>query len=92
MTRHKVVIAEQIAEAGIESLAKSCDVVVLVGEPRDRVIAEMATASALIVRSATSVDEEMITAAPNLVVIGRAGIGVDNIDIPAATKHGVMVV
>jgi D-3-phosphoglycerate dehydrogenase len=92
VTRHKVVIAEQIAEAGIESLAKSCDVVILVGEPRDRVIAEMATASALIVRSATSVDEEMIVAAPNLAVIGRAGIGVDNIDVEAATKHGVMVV
>jgi D-3-phosphoglycerate dehydrogenase len=92
VTRHKVVIAEQIAEAGIESLAESCDVVILVGESRDRVIAEMATASALIVRSATSVDEAMIVAAPNLAVIGRAGIGVDNIDIDAATKHGVMVV
>lgn len=92
MTRHKVVIAEQIADAGIEALEKSCDVVVLVGEPRIRVMEEMATASALIVRSATKVDEEMITTSPNLAVIGRAGIGVDNIDVDAATRNGVMVV
>jgi D-3-phosphoglycerate dehydrogenase len=92
VTRHKVVIAEQIADAGIESLEESCVVVVLVGEPRDRVMEELATASALIVRSATTVDAEMIAAAPNLAVIGRAGIGVDNIDLEAATRHGVMVV
>jgi D-3-phosphoglycerate dehydrogenase len=92
VTRHKVVIAEQIADAGIESLEESCDVVVLVGEPRDRVMEELATASALIVRSATTVDAEMIAAAPTLAVIGRAGIGVDNIDLEAATRHGVMVV
>jgi D-3-phosphoglycerate dehydrogenase len=92
VARHKVVIAEQIADAGIESLEASCDVVVLAGEPRDRVMEELATAAALIVRSATTVDAEMIAAAPNLAVIGRAGIGVDNIDIEAATRHGVMVV
>ena len=92
MARHKVVIAEKIADAGVDSLAESCDVVVLVGESRERVMAEMTEASALIVRSATKVDEEMIAAAPNLAVIGRAGIGVDNIDIEAATRHGVMVV
>ncbi|MCL1599105.1 MAG: phosphoglycerate dehydrogenase, partial [Actinomycetia bacterium] len=92
MGRHKVVVAEQIAQAGIAALGTTCDVVVTVGEPIERTIAELADASALIVRSATTVDEEMITAAPNLAVIGRAGIGVDNIDIDAATRHGVMVV
>jgi D-3-phosphoglycerate dehydrogenase len=92
VARHKVVIAEQIADAGIEALRESCDVVVLVGEPRERVMGELATASALIVRSTTKVDDEMIAAAPDLAVIGRAGIGVDNIDIESATRHGVMVV
>ncbi|VAV96287.1 D-3-phosphoglycerate dehydrogenase, partial [hydrothermal vent metagenome] len=92
MGRHKVVVAEQIAQAGIAALEETCDVVVTVGEPIERTIAELADASALIVRSATTVDEAMITAAPNLTVIGRAGIGVDNIDVEAATRHGVMVV
>jgi len=92
VARHKVVIAEQIAEAGIEALRETCDVAVIIGEGRDRLMDELATASALIVRSATSVDEEMIASAPHLAVIGRAGIGVDNIDIEAATRYGVMVV
>jgi D-3-phosphoglycerate dehydrogenase len=52
----------------------------------------LATAHALIVRSATTVDDEMLAGAPNLKVIGRAGVGVDNIDIPAATGRGIAVV
>ncbi len=92
MGHHKVVIAESIAPAGIAALERSCHVVTVVGEPQARLIAELADASALIVRSATKVDKEMIEAAPHLAVIGRAGIGVDNIDVAAATSHGVMVV
>jgi len=92
MDRPKVVIAETIAAAGIEALKESCDVVLTAGEPRARTLVELADAAALIVRSATQVDEEMIAAAPQLSVIGRAGIGVDNIDVDAATAHGVMVV
>ena len=52
---------------------------------------QLANAAALIVRSATQVDETMIAKAPGLKAIGRAGVGVDNIDIDAATKHGVAV-
>lgn len=92
MTRHKVVVAEQIADAGVAALERSCDVVVVVGEPRERVLKELHEASAIIVRSATTVDREMIEAGPSLQVIGRAGIGVDNIDIETATSQGVMVV
>lgn len=92
MSRPKVVVAETIASAGIETLEASCDVVFTVGESRERTISELADASALIVRSATQVDEEMIAAAPQLAVIGRAGIGIDNIDVDAATANGVMVV
>lgn len=92
MGHHKVVVAERIAAAGIAALERSCDVVLAVDEPRARLLAELADASALIVRSATKVDKEMIEAAPGLTVIGRAGTGVDNIDVDAATRHGVMVV
>ncbi len=52
----------------------------------------MANAHGLIVRSATQVDAEVFAAAPNLRVVGRAGVGVDNIDLKAATAAGVLVV
>lgn len=92
MGRPTVVVAEAIAAEGIETLASTADVVDMVGRPRDELLAAMPRASAIIVRSATQVDREVIEAAPELAVIGRAGIGVDNIDIDAATEHGVMVV
>lgn len=87
-----VVIAEAIADAGIEALTENCDVRDLVGADRSEVLSALKDASALIVRSATDVDRAMIEAAPMLEVVGRAGIGVDNIDLEAATEHGVMVV
>ncbi|MEN8041007.1 MAG: hydroxyacid dehydrogenase, partial [Actinomycetota bacterium] len=92
MGRPKVVIAEPIADGGIDYLSTSCDVVDAVGRSRDELLALIEDASAIIVRSATQVDKEMIEAAPSLAVVGRAGIGVDNIDLNTATEHGVMVV
>ncbi len=92
MSRPIVIIAEAIADEGIDALAVNADVVDLVGADRAVVLAAMAEASAIIVRSATKVDREMIEAAPGLTVIGRAGIGTDNIDLDAATERGVMVV
>jgi D-3-phosphoglycerate dehydrogenase len=92
MSQRKVVVLEAIADAGIEGLAVDYTVVDAVGESRDEVMLRIADASGIIVRSATRVDREMIEAAPNLEVIGRAGIGVDNIDLDAATEFGVMVV
>ncbi len=91
-SRPKVVVAEPIAPAGIAALAEHCDVDVAVDAPRDDLLERMAGAAALIVRSATKVDAELIGAAPGLQVIGRAGIGVDNIDVAAATVAGVLVV
>ncbi|KAA3635411.1 MAG: phosphoglycerate dehydrogenase [Armatimonadetes bacterium] len=90
--RRKVIVAEAIAEAGISTLEAECDVIDLVGADRSTVLASLGDAAALIVRSATQVDREMIEAGPFLEVIGRAGIGVDNIDLDAATEHGVLVV
>ncbi|MGH8874363.1 MAG: phosphoglycerate dehydrogenase [Acidimicrobiia bacterium] len=87
-----VVVAETIAEAGIELLRVSCRVEVAVGLGREELLARLADASGLIVRSTTAVDRPLLDAAPHLRVVGRAGIGVDNIDLPAATERGVLVV
>ena len=92
MSRPNVIIAEAIAQQGIDALSATADVIDLVGADRSDVLAAMGRASAIIVRSATKVDREMIEAAPDLTVIGRAGIGTDNIDLDAATERGVMVV
>lgn len=88
----KVIIAEPIAQAGLDALAGTAEVVDLVGEGRDVIMDHIGEAAAIIVRSATKVDRSMIEAGPNLAVIGRAGIGTDNIDVTAATELGVMVV
>lgn len=92
MEQHKVVVAEKIAESGIETLERTCDVDVAVGMERSELIGRLADAAGLVVRSATQVDAELIAAAPRLQVIGRAGIGVDNIDLEAATAAGIVVV
>jgi D-3-phosphoglycerate dehydrogenase len=88
----KVVVAEALAAAGIDVLSDSAEVVNAAGWDRSALIEALADAQGLVVRSATNVDADMIEAAPALRVIGRAGIGVDNIDIAAATRHGVLVV
>jgi D-3-phosphoglycerate dehydrogenase len=62
------------------------------GTDRPALLKELATASAILVRSATQVDAEAIAAAPQLKVVARAGVGLDNVDIKAATAAGVMVV
>jgi D-3-phosphoglycerate dehydrogenase / 2-oxoglutarate reductase len=92
MSLPSVIIAESIAEAGLEALAGTADVIDLVGAPRSLILEYIPGASAIIVRSATKVDREMIEAAASLAVIGRAGIGTDNIDVAAATERGIMVV
>ncbi len=61
------------------------------GRPASELIADLADADALVVRSATKVSREMIEAAPKLRVIARAGTGVDNVDVPAATARGIVV-
>jgi len=87
-----VVVADRLAEAGLELLRRTegLETVVTAGEP-DRLAPALATAHGLIVRSGTTVTEELITAAPHLSVIGRAGVGVDNIDLDAATRRGIAV-
>lgn len=88
----RVLVAEAISEAGLEILRASAHVDMAVGVDREELGRRLRDADALVVRSATKVDSHLIASAPRLRVIGRAGIGVDNIDIEAATKAGVLVV
>jgi D-3-phosphoglycerate dehydrogenase / 2-oxoglutarate reductase len=91
---HLVLATDKVSESGLSSLVDddSFEVVFEHDSSSESFTGALANAEALIVRSATTVDGAMMDASPNLKVIGRAGVGVDNIDIPAATTHGVAVV
>ena len=92
MTRKKVLVAESIAEAGIQRLREDCEVTVATKLSPAELIAAIGEYHGLIVRSAVQVTEEVLAAGEQLVVVGRAGTGVDNIDLDAATRRGIMVV
>src|SRR5215467_2025009 len=85
----KVIVADKISERGVELLKKSGLNTVLT--TKDTINAELADADALIVRSATRVTKDLLEKAAKLRAVGRAGVGVDNIDLPEATKRGVLV-
>src|SRR5713226_8106838 len=85
----KVIVADKISERGVELLKQTGWNVVLTN--KDTLNAEIADADALIVRSATKVTAQLMEKAPKLRVVGRAGVGVDNIDLEAATARGVLV-
>lgn len=87
-----VLIAEELAPAAIDVLAHDFDVRHVNGTDRPALLAALAEADAVLVRSATQIDAEAIAAAPRLKVIARAGVGLDNVEVPAATARGVMVV
>ena len=84
----KIVVADKISEAGMELLRAAKWRVV---QAAPDVATELADADALIVRSATRVTAELLERGPRLRVVGRAGVGVDNIDLDAATMRGVLV-
>ncbi|HLL67168.1 MAG TPA: phosphoglycerate dehydrogenase [Micromonosporaceae bacterium] len=90
--RPVVLIAEELAPSALEVLADDFDVRHVDGTDRAALLAALADASAVIVRSATQIDAEAIAAAPRLRVVARAGVGLDNVEIAAATARGVMVV
>jgi D-3-phosphoglycerate dehydrogenase / 2-oxoglutarate reductase len=92
VNRPKVLIAEELSPAGIEMLAAEFDVVEVDGADRSQLLPALADVDAVIVRSATKIDAEAIAAGPRLKVVARAGVGLDNVDVPAATQAGVMVV
>ncbi|WKD59409.1 phosphoglycerate dehydrogenase [Corynebacterium caspium] len=91
MNRPVVLIADKLAQSTVDALGDSVEVRWVDGPNRPELLAAVAEADALLVRSATTVDEEVLAAAPKLKIVGRAGVGLDNVDIPAATERGVMV-
>ncbi len=89
----RVLVSETIAETGLDLLRSAGhNVDVQLGLSPDGLCEAVAGASALIVRSATQVDAAVLEAGADLVVVGRAGVGVDNVDVVEAAKHGVIVV
>jgi len=85
----KVIVADKISERGLELLKKTGWNIV--STTKETIDAELVDAEALIVRSATKVTPELMDKAPKLRVVGRAGVGVDNIDLDEATKRGILV-
>jgi D-3-phosphoglycerate dehydrogenase len=89
----RVLVTEELAERGLEALRDAGhEVDVQLGLSPEQLIDAVKGASALIVRSATKVTADVLAAADQLVVVGRAGVGVDNVDVAEATRRGVMVV
>ncbi|HEY9243620.1 MAG TPA: phosphoglycerate dehydrogenase [Streptosporangiaceae bacterium] len=87
-----VLVAEELSPAAVTQLEADFDVRQVDGTDRPALLAALATADAIIVRSATRVDAEALAHAARLRVVARAGVGLDNVDVDAATRAGVMVV
>ena len=88
----KVLVSDPIDQAGIDILSQVAQVDVRTGLPPAELKQIIGEYDALMIRSGTQVTAEIIEAADKLRIIGRAGVGVDNVDVPAATKRGVIVV
>lgn len=88
----KILVSDKVSDEGVKILQQTHEVDVRHGLSPEELIAAIPQYDALVVRSETKVRREVIEAATNLKVIGRAGVGVDNIDIQAATEKGIMVI
>ncbi|MDE2968396.1 MAG: phosphoglycerate dehydrogenase [Chloroflexota bacterium] len=88
---NRILVSESLAEEGLAILRERVEVDARAGLSREELVAAIADCQGLIVRSGTRVDRELIEAGPRLRVIGRAGAGVDNIDLDAASEHGIIV-
>jgi D-3-phosphoglycerate dehydrogenase len=87
-----VLVAEELSPAAIAQLEADFEVRYADGADRAALLPALADADAVIIRSATTIDAEALAVAPKLRVVARAGVGLDNVDVEAATKAGVMVV
>ena len=94
MAEYKVLVMDGVSEKGLQPLLKEPDIEVVMGSKmtEDELIGVIGDYDGMIVRSATKVTPRVLENAPKLKVVGRAGVGVDNIDLNAATGHGVLVV
>jgi len=89
----RILVSEKIADNGLDKLrAAGHEVDIQLGLTPEQLVEAVRGAHALIIRSATTVTDEVLAAGTDLVVVGRAGIGLDNVDVAAATQRGVMVV
>ncbi|GGM36458.1 D-3-phosphoglycerate dehydrogenase [Longimycelium tulufanense] len=91
-SRPVVLIAEKLAPSVLAVFGDEVEVRHVDGTDRPALLTAVADADALLVRSATKVDAEVLGAAKRLKVVARAGVGLDNVEVPAATERGVMVV
>jgi len=87
-----VLIAEQLAQSAMDVLGTEFEIRHVDGADRGALLPALKDADAILIRSATTMDAEALAAAPALKVVARAGIGLDNVDVPAATARGVLVV
>ncbi len=88
----KILVSDQISEKGLELLRKEMEVDYSPGLPKEDILQRIAEYEALMVRSGTKVTRDIIEKGTNLKIIGRAGVGVDNIDVESATERGIVVV
>lgn len=92
MSKPVVLIAEELSPATVAALGPDFEIRHTDGSDRGALLADIVDVDALLVRSATQVDAEALAAASKLSIVARAGVGLDNVDVTAATQHGVMVV
>jgi D-3-phosphoglycerate dehydrogenase len=89
----RILVTEKLADSGLDAMAAAGhDVDVQLGLTPEQLVDAVKGANALVIRSSTTVTAEVLEAGTDLVVVGRAGIGLDNVDVEAATRRGVMVV
>src|ERR1700743_1731508 len=87
----KVLVKEKIADTGVDLLRSKFDVDLCLDMSDEEVRAKLPEYDAILIRSATKMTPELLDLATNMKGIGRAGTGVDNVDIPAATRRGIIV-
>jgi len=87
-----VLIADKLAESTVAALGDQVEVRWVDGPDREKLLAAVPDADALLVRSATTVDAEVLNAGTKLKIVARAGVGLDNVDVDAATARGILVV
>ena len=88
----KVLVSDPIDQTGVDILSQVAQVDLLTGLDPKQLLKIIADYDALMIRSGTQVTAEVIEAAERLRIIGRAGVGVDNVDVPSATRRGILVV